>query len=97
MDSLLSESPGKPILDAGNVNVGPGWVQLGDLRMDPLVDSDGSQFSTSVLPFGLPWWLNGKEDVGLIPGQKDPLEKEIAIHFSILAWEVSWTEQPGRL
>ena len=30
-------------------------------------------------------------------GQEDPLEKEIAIHSSILAWRISWTEEPGRL
>ena len=29
--------------------------------------------------------------------QKDPLEKEMATHFSILAWEILWTEEPGRL
>ena len=30
-------------------------------------------------------------------GQEDPLEKEMAIHSSILAWEIPWTEEPGRL
>ena len=30
-------------------------------------------------------------------GGEDPLEKEIASHFSILAWEIPWTEEPGRL
>ena len=30
-------------------------------------------------------------------GQKDPLEKEVATHSSILAWRIPWTEQPGRL
>ena len=29
---------------------------------------------------------------GLIPGQEDPLEKEMAAHFSILAWKIPWTE-----
>ena len=28
-------------------------------------------------------------------GQKNPLEKEIATHSSILAWEIPWTEEPG--
>ena len=28
---------------------------------------------------------------------EDPLEKEMAIHSSILAWEIPWTEEPGRL
>ena len=30
-------------------------------------------------------------------GQEDPLEKEMATHSSILAWENPWTEEPGRL
>ena len=30
-------------------------------------------------------------------GQEDPLEKEMAIHFNILAWEIPWTEEPARL
>ena len=30
-------------------------------------------------------------------GWKDPLEKEMAIHSSILAWEIPWTEKPSRL
>ena len=30
-------------------------------------------------------------------GQEDPLEKEMATHSSILAWEISWTEEPGRV
>ena len=29
--------------------------------------------------------------------QKDPLEKELATHSSVLAWEIPWTEKPGRL
>ena len=30
-------------------------------------------------------------------GQEDPLVKEMAVHFSILAWKNPWTEEPGRL
>ena len=30
-------------------------------------------------------------------GQEDSLEKEMATHSSILAWEIQWTEEPGRL
>ena len=30
-------------------------------------------------------------------GQEDPLKKEMATHSSILAWEISWTEEPGGL
>ena len=30
-------------------------------------------------------------------GQEDSLEKGMAIHSSILAWEIPWTEEPGGL
>ena len=30
-------------------------------------------------------------------GQEDPLEKSMAIHSSILAWRIPWTEEPGGL
>ena len=30
-------------------------------------------------------------------GGEDPLEKEMATHFSILAWKIPWMEEPGRL
>ena len=30
-------------------------------------------------------------------GWEDPLEKEMAIHSSTIAWEIPWTEEPGRL
>ena len=29
--------------------------------------------------------------------QEDPLEEKVTIHFSILAWEILWTEEPGGL
>ena len=28
---------------------------------------------------------------------EDPLEQELATHSNILAWEIPWTEKPGRL
>ena len=30
-------------------------------------------------------------------GLEDPLEKEMATHSNILAWEIPWTEEPGKL
>ena len=30
-------------------------------------------------------------------GWEDPLEKEMATHFSILSWRIPWAEEPGRL
>ena len=34
-------------------------------------------------------------DAGFIRGSEDFLEKEMAAHPSILAWETQWTEEPG--
>ena len=30
-------------------------------------------------------------------GREDTLEKEMATHYSTLAWKIPWTEEPGRL
>ena len=52
---------------------------------------------------GFPGGSDGKEsacnavDPGLIPGPKDPLEKGMTTHPSILAWRIPWTEEPGGL
>ena len=41
--------------------------------------------------------------MGLIPGSvrswawEDPLEKDMATHSHILAWQMPWTEEPGGL
>ena len=37
-----------------------------------------------------------KEMQVLAPGWEDPLGEEMAIHSSILAWRLPWTEEPGR-
>ena len=50
---------------------------------------------------GLPWWLMLKnppamqETQGQSLGQEDLLEKEMATHSNMLAWEIPWTEKPG--
>ena len=36
-------------------------------------------------------------DMGLIPGSGAFLEKGMDIHSSILAWRISWTDEPGGL
>ena len=36
-------------------------------------------------------------DIGSILGREDPLEEDIATHFSIFAWRIPWTEESGRL
>ena len=51
----------------------------------------------------LPRQLRGKNPLARQETQvqalsrKYPLEKEMATHSSILAWEIPWTEEPGRL
>ena len=34
-------------------------------------------------------------NVGDVFDQENPLEKEMATHSSIFAWEIAWTEEPG--
>ena len=56
---------------------------------------------TTVCDF--PGESNGKASVynagdpGSSLGWEDPLEKEMAIHSSTIAWRIPWTEEPGRL
>ena len=58
------------------------------------------------LRMGLGFSQGGKEsacnagaarDVGLIPGSEDSLEEGMETHSGILAWRISWTEEPSRL
>ena len=52
---------------------------------------------------GFPGGSVGKEsachagDLGLFPGSGRSPGEEMATHSSILAWEISWTEEPGGL
>ena len=52
---------------------------------------------------GLLWWFSSKEPptmqetgIGSL-GWEEPLEKEMATHSTILAWEIPWTEKPHGL
>ena len=57
------------------------------------------------IPLPIMWGLTGGSAIKNLPamqktqvqslGQEDPLEKEMATHSSILAWEIPWTEEPG--
>ena len=57
----------------------------------------------SSITLGSPGGSDGKEsacsagDMGSIPGWEDALEEGMATHFSILAWRIPWTEEPGGL
>ena len=62
-------------------------------------------WTTYLIFWGLPHGSDGKEsacnagDPGSISGLgRPPVEKEMAVHSSILAWRISWTEEePGGL
>ena len=41
-------------------------------------------------------WVNAG-DTSSVLGWEDPREEGMATHSSILAWRISWTEEPGRL
>ena len=43
------------------------------------------------------WVWKGREGGEDPLGREDPLEKEMATHSSILAWEIPWTEEPDGL
>ena len=67
------------------------------------MDYPGGVMIIRVFQGGFPSGSDGKasacnmEDWGSIPGWKDPLEKEMATHSSILAWKIQWTEEHGGL
>ena len=47
---------------------------------------------------GAEWVLHsGIRDLGSIPSQEDPLEKDTATHSSTLAWRIPWTEEQDRV
>ena len=98
-DSLPSEPPGKPIL-INQTHFAVWWTGLEGMERPSLpFICDRSQ--------SLDWLLYvshssvGKEstcnagDLGWFRGLEDPLEKEMATHSSILAWEIPWTEEAG--
>ena len=65
-----------------------------------MVTAEFSKFA-DILSAALPGGSNGKISPAMwemwVPslGQEDPLEKEMAIHSSILPWKTPWTEEPG--
>ena len=78
----------------------------GKLLYNVLLVSSGQQCKSVIskhnhLPLGLPWWLSGRESAcqcrrcGFDACQEDFLEKEMETHFSSVAWEIPWTEEPG--
>ena len=44
-----------------------------------------------------PTKLQMKESKVRSLGHEDPIDKELATHFGLLAWEIPWTKEPDRL
>ena len=63
-------------------------IHRNDYLLD-FVDGTGSKESTCQ--------CRDIRDIGLIPGLRRSLEKEMTIHSSILAWTIPWAQEPGRL
>ena len=66
-------------------------ANLGDLNLEEV----------DLYTYRLPRWLSSREPAcqcrkqGLTLGREDVLEKEMATHYRILAWEISWTQEPA--
>ena len=54
---------------------------------------------TSIALLGFPGSSDGKESACSVGdlGWEDPLEKGMATHLSILAWNIPWADEPGGL
>ena len=65
------------------------WTQLRDLHLSFFWASLVGQ-TVKRLPAIWETWVQ-------FLGQEDPLEKEMAIHSTTLAWKIPWTEEPDRL
>ena len=52
---------------------------------------------TSLSIYRFPGGAGGKEHGVQSLGLEDPPEEEMAIHSSILAWRIPWTEEPGKM
>ena len=89
-DSLPSEPPGKP------KNTGVGSLSLLQ-GIFPIQEYNRNLLHfRRILADSLPAELQGETRVQFLVW-KDPLEKGMAIHSSILAWRFPWTEESGGL
>ena len=70
------------------------YIHIVDYSSDKMRDLILTQLSRCSVVKNLP----AKQEMRVQSlGQADHLEKELALHSSILAWEIPWTEEPGRL
>ena len=84
------------------------WAQLSQYLFFPM--RIGKFINLLLHKYGLPWWLSWEriclqcrrpptmqETLVWSLGPEDLLEKQMTTHSSILAWEIRWTEEPGRI
>ena len=67
------------------------------MRMQPRQHVDSSLLLTSLVAQMVKRLSTMWETWVRSLGWEDPLEKEMAIHSRTIAWEIPWTEEPGRL
>ena len=77
--------PGSPALQADALLAEPPEKSLGQVTSASLVAQAVKCLSTMQET-----WIRSL-------GREDPLEKEMAIHSSTIAWKIPWTEEPGKL
>ena len=92
--SFTCDSAGKEsACNAGDLGLIPGLGKsLGEGNSYPLQYPVASLVAQMVKQLPAMWetWVRSL-------GQEDPLEKEMTIHSSTLAWKIPWTEERGRL
>ena len=71
------------------------WWNISSIILDP-VNTQGEK-GTALMAQGWRTHLSMQETQVWSLSREDPLEKEVATHSSILAWEILWTEEPGCL
>ena len=62
-----------------------------------MIHSSSKGFPSGSVVKNSPAVLEPQETQVLFLGWEDPLEEGMAAHFSTLAWEIPWVEEPGRL
>ena len=91
--SIPSKATGLPGIMFGTLGVSP----VGHLGPNPYYPSPKVKRWTSLVAQMVKHLPTMQETRAQSLGWEDPLEKEMAIHSSILAWKIPWMEEPGRL
>ena len=71
-------------------------ITLACLQQESLTETQQSDFWASLVAQIVKNLTAMQETLVQYLGWEDPLEKEMAIHSSTLAWEIPWTEEPGQ-